>query len=79
MPVLILVEHFQITHTLSVSLNKIGDLKYYGEDLEAARSYYFQALNVRRNAIKHPSCVPSQVSNLLVLSNAYALLIRYGY
>ncbi|KAM7500262.1 hypothetical protein LguiA_024676 [Lonicera macranthoides] len=59
-------DDLEITHTLSVSLNKIGDLKYYGEDLEAARSYYFQALNVRRNAIKHPSCVPSQILDLAV-------------
>lgn len=57
------MENVQITQTLSVSFNKIGDLKYYDEDLKAARSYYFQALDVRRNAIKHPSSSPSQVSN----------------
>ena len=51
----------QITHTLSVSLNKIGDLKYYDEDLQAARSYYFKSLNVRRDVVKHNSNVPSQV------------------
>lgn len=53
----------QITHTLSVSLNKIGDLKYYDGDLQAARNYYFRSLNVRRDAIKHHSNVPSQVCN----------------
>lgn len=53
----------QITHTLSVSLNKIGDLKYYEGDLQAARTYYFQALDVRRSAIKKQSTVPSQVSS----------------
>jgi len=53
----------QITHTLSVSLNKIGDLKYYDGELEAARSHYFRSLNVRRDAIKHHSDVSSQVSN----------------
>jgi len=52
----------QITHTLSVSLNKIGDLKYYDEDLQAARSYYDRALNVRRDAMKHHPNAPSQVS-----------------
>lgn len=52
----------QIIHTLSVSLNKIGDLKYYAADLEAARSYYFRSLNVRRDAIKNNPNVPSQVS-----------------
>lgn len=57
----------QIKHTLSISLNKIGDLKYYAEDLEAARSYYIKALDMRRNAMKHPSSVPSQVSTLLSL------------
>lgn len=61
MPPLIVV-HVQIKHTLSVSLNKIGDLKYYSEELEAARSYYCQALDVRRKATQHPASVPSQVS-----------------
>ncbi|XP_015876147.1 protein NCA1 [Ziziphus jujuba] len=48
-------DDLEITHTLSVSLNKIGDLKYYDGDLEAARSFYFRSLNVRRDAIKHDS------------------------
>ncbi|KAJ6704918.1 RING FINGER PROTEIN 41 151 [Salix purpurea] len=56
----------EITHTLSVSLNKIGDLKYYDGDLEAARSYYMRSLNVRRDAIeRHPS-VPSQTLDVAV-------------
>lgn len=63
----------QISHTLSVSLNKIGDLKYYDGDLQAARSYYFRSLNVRRDAVKcHPN-VPSQVRS----SSAYHLLCQY--
>ncbi|OIS96632.1 PREDICTED: uncharacterized protein LOC109234069 [Nicotiana attenuata] len=53
-------DDLEITHTLSVSLNKIGDLKYYDGDLEAARSHYFKALDVRRNAIKQKSA-PSQI------------------
>ncbi|CAH1443168.1 unnamed protein product [Lactuca virosa] len=36
----------EVTHTLSVSLNKIGDLKYYEGDLKAARDHYFRALDV---------------------------------
>lgn len=63
----------QITHTLSVSLNKIGDLKYYAGDVEAARSYYFRALNVRREAIKHYPNVSSQVGNLLFLVFYFAV------
>ncbi|XP_006351348.1 uncharacterized protein [Solanum tuberosum] len=55
----------EITHTLSVSLNKIGDLKYYAGDLQAARSHYFRALDVRRNAIKQPS-VPSQIVDVAI-------------
>jgi hypothetical protein len=51
----------QITHTLSVSLNKIGDLKYYDGDLQAARSYYFKSLNVRRDVVKNNSNASSQV------------------
>lgn len=64
----------QIIHTLSVSLNKIGDLKYYGGDLQAARSYYVRSLNVRRDAVKHHSNVPSQVIHLLWQNNFYFVL-----
>lgn len=53
----------QIIHTLSVSLNKVGDLKYYAEDLQGARTYYFQSLNVRRDAIKNHPSSSSQVSS----------------
>ncbi|XLU76291.1 protein NCA1 [Arachis stenosperma] len=56
----------EITHTLSVSLNKIGDLKYYDGNLQAARSYYLQSLNVRRDVIKHNSTVPTQVLDVAV-------------
>ncbi|KAL5568394.1 hypothetical protein UlMin_024969 [Ulmus minor] len=56
----------EISHTLSVSLNKIGDLKYYGGDLQAARSYYFRSLNVRRDAVKNNPNAPSQVLDLAV-------------
>ncbi|KAI3474523.1 hypothetical protein Pfo_029438 [Paulownia fortunei] len=59
-------DDLEITHTLSVSLNKIGDLKYYEGDLRAARSYYFQALDVRRNAMNHHSTVPSQVIDVAI-------------
>ncbi|KAK4372710.1 hypothetical protein RND71_008094 [Anisodus tanguticus] len=58
-------DDLEITHTLSVSLNKIGDLKYYDGDLEAARSHYFKALDVRRNAIKQHSA-PSQIINVAI-------------
>lgn len=58
-------DDLEITHTLSVSLNKIGDLKYYGEDLQAARSYYFQALDIRRNAIKQHS-LPTQIIDVAI-------------
>ncbi|KAM3339669.1 protein NCA1 [Capsicum galapagoense] len=58
-------DDLEITHTLSVSLNKIGDLKYYDGDLQAARSRYFQALDVRRNAIKQQS-VPSQIVDVAI-------------
>ncbi|KAF3448762.1 hypothetical protein FNV43_RR09475 [Rhamnella rubrinervis] len=46
-------DDLEVTHTLSVSLNKVGDLKYYDGDLQAARSYYFRSLNVRRDAAKN--------------------------
>ena len=53
--------HLQLVHTLSVSLNKIGDLRYYDGDLQSARNYYARSLDVRRNAVKEHSAVASQV------------------
>ncbi|KAG9132981.1 hypothetical protein Leryth_015357 [Lithospermum erythrorhizon] len=58
-------DDLEVTHTLSVSLNKIGDLKYYAEDLEAARSYYLQALDVRKDAMNHQAA-PSQILDVAV-------------
>ncbi|KAK1293996.1 hypothetical protein QJS10_CPA16g01344 [Acorus calamus] len=50
------IEDLEVVHTLSVSLNKIGDLKYYDGDLKSAKSYYSRSLDVRRDAVsKHPS------------------------
>ncbi|KAL6870718.1 hypothetical protein ACP4OV_014566 [Aristida adscensionis] len=51
----------ELVHTLSVSLNKIGDLRYYDGDLQSARSYYARSLDVRRSAVKENSSVASQV------------------
>lgn len=59
-------DDMEITHTLSVSLNKIGDLKYYDGDLQAARSYYDRSLNVRRDAAKDSPDVPSQILDVAV-------------
>ncbi|XP_065867240.1 protein NCA1 [Euphorbia lathyris] len=56
----------EIIHTLSVSLNKIGDLKYYDGDVEAAKSYYSRALDVRRDAIKRQTNVSSQTLDVAV-------------
>ncbi|CAH1446206.1 unnamed protein product [Lactuca virosa] len=39
-------DDLEVAHTLSVSLNKIGDLKYYEGDLKAARDHYFRALDI---------------------------------
>lgn len=59
-------DDLEIVHTLSVSLNKVGDLKYYAEDLEGARTYYFQSLNVRRDAIKNHPSSSSQILDVAV-------------
>lgn len=71
----------QITHTLSVSLNKIGDLKYYDGDLQASRSYYFRSLNVRHDAVKDNPNVPSLVSNfswlMIMLSHFFVQGLCY--
>ncbi|KAL5700378.1 Protein nca1 [Ranunculus cassubicifolius] len=59
-------DDLEVMHTLSVSLNKIGDLKYYGGDLQTTRSYYARSLDVRRNSIKaHPSS-PSQTLDVAI-------------
>ncbi|CAN6802790.1 unnamed protein product [Brassica oleracea] len=60
------MDDLEITHTLSVSLNKIGDVKYNVGDLQAARSYYIRALNVRRDAMKHHPNAPSQILDVAV-------------
>ncbi|KAL1149956.1 hypothetical protein V6Z11_A10G225200 [Gossypium hirsutum] len=62
-------DDLEITHSLSVSLNKIGDLKYYDGDLQAARSYYLRSLGVRRDVIKNNSGVASQHRRNAVVFN----------
>uniref|UniRef100_A0A1D1XP66 Polycomb complex protein BMI-1 n=1 Tax=Anthurium amnicola TaxID=1678845 RepID=A0A1D1XP66_9ARAE len=56
----------EVVHTLSVSLNKIGDLKYYDGNLQSARSYYAQSLDVRRDAVKEQPNVSTQVVDVAV-------------
>lgn len=56
----------ELVHTLSVSLNKVGDLKYYDGDLESSRTYYIRALDVRRDAIRGKSNVSSQIVDFAV-------------
>lgn len=56
----------EVLHTLSVSLNKIGDLKYYDGDLHTARSFYSRSLDVRRDACKVHSAVPSQTVDVAI-------------
>ncbi|KAJ0255339.1 Protein NCA1 [Hirschfeldia incana] len=60
------MDDLEITHTLSVSLNKIGDVKYYDGDIQAARSYYIRALDVRRDAMKHHPNALSQILDVAV-------------
>eukprot|EP00268_Persea_americana_P024893 TRINITY_DN24274_c0_g1_i1.p1 TRINITY_DN24274_c0_g1~~TRINITY_DN24274_c0_g1_i1.p1 ORF type:complete len:361 (-),score=75.43 TRINITY_DN24274_c0_g1_i1:306-1388(-) len=60
------VKDLEVVHTLSVSLNKIGDLKYYDGDLAAAKSYYSRSLAVRRDTAKDHSDVPSQIVDVAV-------------
>ncbi|CAA7402082.1 unnamed protein product [Spirodela intermedia] len=56
----------EVVHTLSVSLNKIGDLKYYDADLQAARASYSQSLDLRRSAVKQHPNVLSQVLDVAI-------------
>ncbi|XVF41022.1 hypothetical protein PTKIN_Ptkin01aG0247100 [Pterospermum kingtungense] len=59
-------DDLEIKHTLSVSLNKIGDIKYYDGDLQVARSCYFRSLGVRRDVIKNHPGVASQILDIAV-------------
>ncbi|KAF5189556.1 E3 ubiquitin-protein ligase chfr, partial [Thalictrum thalictroides] len=59
-------DDLEVMHTLSVSLNKIGDLKYYDGNLQTARSYYSRSLDVRRNAVKVHSNIPSQTLDVAI-------------
>ncbi|MCO5598489.1 hypothetical protein L7F22_052586 [Adiantum nelumboides] len=56
----------EVIHALSVSLNKMGDLKYYADDLQAARAYYARSLDVRRSALQEYTVLSSQVLDLAV-------------
>jgi hypothetical protein len=51
----------EVVHALSVSLNKLGDLKYYAQDLEGARAFYAQALDVRVEATQDFKTLSPQV------------------
>lgn len=56
----------EVVHALSVSLNKMGDLKYYANDLQSARTYYARALNVRKDALVDFTQLSSQVLDVAV-------------
>jgi hypothetical protein len=55
-----------VVHALSVSLNKLGDLKYYAQDLEGARAFYAQALDVRVEATQDFKTLSPQVLDVAV-------------
>ncbi|XP_074290049.1 protein NCA1-like [Silene latifolia] len=59
-------QDMEIIHTLCVSLNKIGDLKYYDGDLQASKSYYSRSLEYRHNAMKSHSDSPSLTLDVAV-------------
>lgn len=56
----------EVVHALSVSLNKLGDLKYYAEDLESARAFYSKSLQVRKNSLTDFTQLSSQVLDVAV-------------
>lgn len=62
-----------MVHALSVSLNKLGDLKYYAQDLESARAFYARALNVRLEATSDFTTLSPQVR---FVSSAHLLGLR---
>lgn len=56
----------EVVHALSVSLNKMGDLKYYADDLQLARTHYARSLDVRRSALTNHTELSSQVLDVAV-------------
>lgn len=56
----------EVVHALSVSLNKLGDLKYYAQDLESARAFYARALNVRLEATSDFTTLSPQIIDVAV-------------
>lgn len=59
-------KNLEVVHALSVSLNKMGDLKYYAEDLQSARAYYVRSLDVRRDALMDYTELSSQMLDVAV-------------
>lgn len=66
---------WQVVHALSVSLNKLGDLKYYAQDLEGARAFYAQALDVRVEATQDFKTLSPQV-HLSTTPNSFLVSLR---
>eukprot|EP00249_Psilotum_nudum_P014608 c24912_g1_i2 orf=197-1288(-) len=56
----------EVIHALSVSLNKLGDLKYYADDLQSAHRFYARALDVRKKALNDCTQLSSQVLDVAV-------------
>eukprot|EP00246_Nothoceros_aenigmaticus_P017304 TRINITY_DN8385_c0_g1_i1.p1 TRINITY_DN8385_c0_g1~~TRINITY_DN8385_c0_g1_i1.p1 ORF type:complete len:392 (+),score=68.62 TRINITY_DN8385_c0_g1_i1:190-1365(+) len=56
----------EMVHALSVSLNKLGDLQYYADELGAAREYYKRALSVRRSSVKELKLPSAEVLDVAV-------------
>ena len=50
----------QITHPLSVSYNKLGDLEYGLGNVEAAEGWYQKGLTVRQQTLSSQQPEPSQ-------------------
>ncbi|KAJ7568228.1 hypothetical protein O6H91_01G024200 [Diphasiastrum complanatum] len=56
----------EVIHALSVSLNKLGDLKYYAEQFSSARDLYKRALDIRKNAIKDYQVLSPQILDVAI-------------
>lgn len=67
----------QVVHALSVSLNKLGDLKYYAQDLTAARSFYSRALEHRQQSTDL-TILSSQVTRLCLFVLRGTFVIEGG-
>lgn len=65
----------EVAHALTVSLNRVGDLHYYGNEIQAAKWYYEDSLKMRRRLLSE-SASSTQEENMSQRLDVAACLIK---